>query len=97
MNWIHRMVRMEKNQKELRAPWFNNLTGILRYEGFPEIELIFECGRADIEAAAEVMNRHGLGFWAKIFYQFGELREKSFKQESMRAVREGNIDLVHKL
>ena len=67
MNWIRRMISMEKNHRELRAPWFNNLIGILRDEGFPEVELIMECGRADIEAAAEVKRRHGLGFWAKIF------------------------------
>ena len=30
MNWIRRMIRMEKNHKELRAPWFNNLTGVMR-------------------------------------------------------------------
>ena len=79
---------MEKNQRELRAPWFNNLIGILRDQGFLDVELIMECGRADIEAAAEVMSRHGLSFWAKIFYQYGELREKSFMQERRRAVRE---------
>ena len=56
-----------------------------------------ECGRADIEAAAEALDRHGLIFWAKIFCQYGELREKSFVQEKRRAVREGNYDLVHKL
>ena len=62
---------MEKNHRELRAPWFNNLIGIIREEGFPEVELIMECGRADIEAAAEAMSRHGLSFWAKIFTNMG--------------------------
>ena len=71
MNWICRMIKMEKSHRDLRAPWFNNLIGILREEGFLEVELIMECGRADIEAAAEVMRRHGLGFWANFFTNMG--------------------------
>ena len=65
------MISMEKNHRELRAPWFNNLIGILRDKGFPEVELIMECGRADIEAAAEVMSRHGLGIWPNFFTNMG--------------------------
>ena len=82
---------------EFRAPWLFNLTNILKYEGFPEAGLIFYCGKADVEAAAEALNKHGLTFWSNIFSQFGKLREKSFKQERRKALREGRYDLVFKL
>ena len=45
----------------------------------------------------EAMSKHGLGFWAEIFSQFAELREKGFKQERKRAIREGKSDLICKL
>ena len=50
-----------------------------------------ECGRADIEAAAEALDRHGLIFWAKIFCQYGELREKSFVQEKKEGCEGGKL------
>ena len=53
MNWIQRMIRMERNPPELRAPWTTNLTNILISQRFHEVELIFEGGKADLEAAAE--------------------------------------------
>ena len=55
MNWILRLIRMEKNPPEFRAPWMTNLTNILKSEGCLEVELIVECGKVDLESAAETL------------------------------------------
>ena len=42
MNWILRLIRMEKSPPELRAPWLTNLTNIVKYKEFHKAELIFD-------------------------------------------------------
>ena len=97
MSWIRSMLDMEKKRPDLRAAWLINVENILRAYGFPRAELLFECGKADIETAATFLKKHGLGFWSKIFCLYAKVRAKCYVQERKWALREKKYDRVFKL
>ncbi len=81
----------------LRAAWLINVENILGLYGFPRAQLLFECGKADLETAAKFLQLHGLVFWSNVFIQYSKLRGKCFIQERKWALKEKKLERVFKL